>query len=55
MRKELTAVERWMVKSNLRTARETGVTLRAQAAQLRANGYSRVAEAVEAEARRSEK
>jgi hypothetical protein len=44
----LSAYEQWMVRSNLETIRETGVTVAEQAALLRANGYLRVAAAVEA-------
>jgi hypothetical protein len=44
----LTTHEQWMVASNLETVRKTGVTLQEQAAVLRANGYFRVADAVEA-------
>lgn len=44
----LSAFECWMVRSNLDTAREQGITLREQSERLRANGYHRVADAVEA-------
>jgi hypothetical protein len=47
----LTAYERWMVRSNLGAMRATGTTAAQQAAILRANGYFRVAAAVEATAR----
>jgi hypothetical protein len=43
----LTPFERWMVRSNLETVQETGTTYAEQAAQLRANGYGTVANAVE--------
>ena len=40
------AYDQWMVASNLRTIRETGVSVAAQVALLRANGYPRIADAV---------
>jgi hypothetical protein len=43
----LSAYEQWMVRSNLDTIRTTGVTVAEQVAILRANGYGRVAQAVE--------
>lgn len=43
----LTPCEQWMVLSNLETIRTTGVTASEQAALLRANGYHRIAQAVE--------
>lgn len=44
----LSPYERWMVTSNLATARSTpGASAAGQAALLRANGYGRVADAVE--------
>jgi hypothetical protein len=43
--------EQWMVRSNLETIRETGVTGAEQVAILRANGYCRIAAAVEEMAR----
>lgn len=39
--------ERWMVDSNLETIRSTDVTPAKQAALLCANGYPRIAKAVE--------
>jgi hypothetical protein len=48
---DLTAYEQWMVRSNLGAMRATGTTAAQQAAILRANGYLRVAAAVEATAR----
>jgi hypothetical protein len=48
---DLTAYERWMVRSNLGAMQATGTTAAQQAAILRANGYLRVAAAVEATAR----
>jgi hypothetical protein len=50
----LSAYERWMVRSNLETIRETDVTAAEQAAMLRANGYSRIAGAVEIETAKAE-
>lgn len=47
MTRRLSAYEQWMVKSNLVTACEEGRTAREQAAILRANGYDRIADAVE--------
>jgi hypothetical protein len=44
----LSAYEQWMVKSNLKSAREDGRTPHEQAELLRGNGYHRVADAVEA-------
>lgn len=44
--KGLSPYEQWMVRSNLDTIRETGVTVEDQAALLRANGYPRIAQAV---------
>lgn len=43
----LSAYEQWMVDSNLKTIRSTDVTPAKQAALLRANGYPRIAKAVE--------
>ena len=47
----LSPYEQWMVRSNLKTIRETDATLTEQAALLRANGYPRIAAAVEEWAR----
>jgi hypothetical protein len=47
MTRSLDAFERWAVQSNLQTARENGITLRAQADRLRANGYADIAAALE--------
>ena len=47
----LSPYERWMVRSNLETIRTTDVTVAAQVELLRANGYQRLAEAVEAVAK----
>jgi hypothetical protein len=46
---QLSPYEQWMVRSNLETIRSTSVTVTEQAAVLRANGYLRIAEAVEEE------
>jgi hypothetical protein len=43
----LSTYEQWMVGSNLKTIRETDVIPAEQAARLRANGYPRIADAVE--------
>jgi hypothetical protein len=45
--KALTPYERWMVKSNLETIRQ-GTPAADQVAILRANGYPKIADAVEA-------
>lgn len=43
----LSPYEQWMVRSNLETIRVTDVTAAEQVAVLRANGYARIADAVE--------
>lgn len=43
----LTRYEQWMVASNLKTIRETETTARDLITLLRANGFGRVADAVE--------
>jgi len=45
---KLSAFEKWMVKSNLQYVKAEGVA--AVVARLKANGYSKVAAAVQAEA-----
>jgi hypothetical protein len=54
MTSALSAYEQWMVTSNLKTIRETRVTAAEQAAILRANGYSRIADAIEIETAKAE-
>ncbi len=46
--KPLTPMEQWMVRSNLETIK-AGKPMEEQVAILRANGYPRIADAVEAE------
>lgn len=50
MKRPLNPFEQWMVKSNLDRIRAEGLQPSEVAAQLRANGYPRIAEAVETEA-----
>lgn len=47
----LSPYEQWMVRSNLDTIDSTGTNAAEQAALLRANGYARIAQAVEEMAR----
>lgn len=44
--RELSAYERWMVRSNLETIRQ-GMPVQEQVALLRANGYPTIADAVQ--------
>lgn len=43
---QLSSYEQWMVRSNLETVLTTGVSAAEQAAQLRANGYPKIAAAL---------
>jgi hypothetical protein len=47
MNKELDAYERWMVRSNLERIRDEGLEVADVVSTLRANGYPRIADAVE--------